>query len=159
MSRCFMGWTIWSLRCWHHIRRLLDDFLHHIIQINYISRLNYYSLTRSLTRVVIIQFYQKYVKGSFWVILQTGSFTDTLVHLKSGLACVAIFGESPDFLEKSFLGKRKSPDFLEKACFSKIQKSWFSGEILEKDKIKNGKNDWGKTFDNAFYPEISSQDV
>ena len=48
---------------------------------------------------------------------------DTVVHLKSGLACVAIFGESPDFLEKSFLGKRKSPDFLEKACFSKIQKS------------------------------------
>ena len=69
---------------------------------------------------------------------------DTVVHLKSGLACVAIFGESPDFLEKSFLGKRKSPDFLEKACFSKIQKSWFFGEILEKDKIRNGKNDWEK---------------
>ena len=67
-----------------------------------------------------------------------------MVHLKSGLACVAIFGESPDFLEKSFSGKRKSPDFVEKACFSKIQKSWFFGEILEKDKIRNGKNDWEK---------------
>ena len=82
-----------------------------------------------------------------------------MVHLKSGLACVAIFVESPDFLEKSFLGKRRSPDFLEKACFSKIQKSWFFGEILEKDKIKNGQNDWEKTFYNASFPEISSQDV
>ena len=60
----------------------------------------------------------------------------TVVHLKSGLACVVIFDESPDLLEKSFLSKRKSPDFLEKACFSKMQKSSFFGEILEKGKTK-----------------------
>ena len=36
--------------------------------------------------------------------------------LKSGLACVAIFGERPDFLDKSF--------------FAKIQKSGFLGKVL-----------------------------
>ena len=51
----------------------------------------------------------------------------TLVCLKSGLACVAVFGESPDFLEKS--------------CFSKTQESWFFGKmlILEEKKYKSYK--------------------
>ena len=84
---------------------------------------------------------------------------NTVVLLKSGLACVAIFGESPDFLEKSFLGKRRSPDFLEKACFSKMQKSSFFGEILEKGKTKNRKKKCEKALDNASDPEIISQDV
>ena len=42
---------------------------------------------------------------------------------KSGLAGVAVFDESPDFLDRSFLRKSKSPDFLNKFCFSKRQKS------------------------------------
>ena len=65
------------------------------------------------------------------------SMSYTVVCLKSGLACVAIFGESPDFLDKSyfakiqksgFLGKvlffekRKSPEFLKNAIFKKMQK-------------------------------------
>ena len=83
----------------------------------------------------------------------------TVVHLKSGLACVVIFDESPDLLEKSFLSKRKSPDFLEKACFSKMQKSSFFGEILEKGKTKNRKKKCEKALDNASDPEINSQDV
>ena len=35
----------------------------------------------------------------------------TLVRLKSGLACVVNFGESPDFLDKAFFPICKSPDF------------------------------------------------
>ena len=42
--------------------------------------------------------------------------TYTVVCLKSGLACVGIFGESRDFLDKSF--------------FAKIQKSGFLGKVL-----------------------------
>ena len=45
-----------------------------------------------------------------------------MVCLKSGLACVAIFGESPDFLDKSF--------------FAKIQKSGFLGKVLFFEKVK-----------------------
>ena len=48
--------------------------------------------------------------------------SNTVVCLKSGLACVAIFGESPDFLDKSF-----SP---------KIQKSGFLGKVLFFEKAK-----------------------
>ena len=45
-----------------------------------------------------------------------------MVCLKSGLACVGIFGESPDFLDKSF--------------FAKIQKSGFLGKVLFFEKVK-----------------------
>ena len=45
-----------------------------------------------------------------------------MVCLKSGLACVAIFGESPDFLDKS--------------CLAKIQKSGFLGKVLFFEKAK-----------------------
>ena len=42
----------------------------------------------------------------------------TVVCLKSGLACVAIFGESPDFLDKSFFAKIQKSGFLENHCIS-----------------------------------------
>ena len=47
---------------------------------------------------------------------RTAAVYHTVVCLKSGLACVGIFGESPDFLDKSF--------------FAKIQKSGFLGKVL-----------------------------
>ena len=42
----------------------------------------------------------------------------SVVCLKSGLACVAIFGESSDFLEKSFFAKFQKSGFLENHCIS-----------------------------------------
>ena len=46
----------------------------------------------------------------------------TVVFLNSGMAYVAIFYESPDFLDKSF--------------FAKIQKSGFLGKVLFFEKVK-----------------------
>ena len=47
-------------------------------------------------------------------LVKTDSYT--VVCLKSGLACVRIFGKSTDFLEKS--------------CFYESQKSGFLGKVL-----------------------------
>ena len=51
-----------------------------------------------------------------YIFVKNHNLWRTVVCLKSGLACVAIFGESPDFLDKSF--------------FAKIQKSGFLGKVL-----------------------------
>ena len=68
-----------------------------------------------------------------------------------------IFGESPDFLKRSFLPETRKSSFLEKSCFSKRQKCLFFGQILEKGKTKNEQNDCEKAFDNAYDLEISIQ--
>ena len=60
------------------------------------------------------------IKLSIIILLVATLITDlirhTVVHLKSGLACIRVFGESPDFLEKS--------------CLAKTQKSGFFGQVL-----------------------------
>ena len=61
---------------------------------------------------------------------------NTVVSLKSVLAYVANFSESPDFQDSSFLQTRKSSDFLDKSCFSKRQKSRFFGPKLFFSKTK-----------------------
>ena len=54
-------------------------------------------------------------KSLYWMV--TMEYT-SVVCLKSGLACVAIFGESSDFLEKSFFAKFQKSGFLENHCIS-----------------------------------------
>ena len=54
----------------------------------------------------------------------------TVVCLKSGLACVAIFGESPDFLDKSFFAKIQKSGFLGKVLFLENGKVWIFWKIV-----------------------------
>ena len=50
-----------------------------------------------------------------WQTLRDSQYT--LVCLKRGLGCVAIYGESPDFLEKYFFAKTQKSSFFGKVLF------------------------------------------
>ena len=53
-----------------------------------------------------------------------------MVCFKSGLVCAAIFGESPDFLDKSFFAKIQKSGFLGKVLFFEKANSGFFGKML-----------------------------
>ena len=58
------------------------------------------------------------------------SFLFTLVCLKRGLGCVAIYGESPDFLEKYFFAKTQKSSFFGKVLFFEKAKVLIFGKML-----------------------------
>ena len=76
----------------------------------------------------------------------------TLVCLKRGLGCVAIYGESPDFLEKYFFAKTQKSSFFGKVLFfekSKVLIFWKNaifGRGKSTNRTKNSSHAYLKSF-------------
>ena len=65
-----------------------------------------------------------------WCLRQNILVVYTLVCLKRGLGCVAIYGESPDFLEKYFFAKTQKSSFFGKVLFFEKAKVLIFGKML-----------------------------